>query len=95
MKPTIEERHAERDRRDAEQVEREQEALSKLYRMEFYMVPCDSCGGHRQSRYVPVEPCEHGKYDAHGVSWIRDNYDEPSERVILWQCPGAGLEDLE
>ncbi len=91
MKQTIEERHEERDRGDAEQVEREQEALSKLYRLEYFVASCGSCGGHRQSRYVPVESCEHGKYDSHRVAsklpWAATVGSNP--------CPGAGLEDAE
>ena len=39
---------------------------------------------------VPVEPCEHGKYDRHIVAGY-EGLAAHSETVI-W-CPGAGLED--
>ncbi len=89
---TREERWAERNRRDIEQIKSEEAALSKLYRMEFFVSACDSCGGHRQSRYVPVEKCVHGNYVTH----IDEDIEIVNEcELSLTWCPGAGLEDTE
>ena len=65
--------------------------MSELYRVVQWSDDLGSSGveflydEHRDVVLVPVEPCVHGKYDAHEViddcMGVRD----------VWECPGAEL----